>query len=156
MTGFEVQQEVNAISWYVRFAGKSRFLVVPELYNSGVEFRNVTCQRRGDRLPAEPLPCKLRSRSRAAAESPDELAGAQILRLELGERRYRHLRRDAVTLEIAADRLVAVPPSRKRGGPGDRESPVVEIAEPLERLERISPRSRVEARLREPVVDLTT
>jgi len=129
---------------------------VLELYNSGVEFRNVTRKRRSDGLSAEPFPGELRSRSRAGAQTSDELPRAEILRFEPGDRRLAHLGGDAVADEVVPDCLVAVPSFRKRRGPRASEPPVVEVTEPLQCFERSRSRSLVKAGLREPVVDLAT
>jgi hypothetical protein len=119
-----------------------------------VPIRKQGSERRFERLRAESLPLQLGCRLRRLAESRGECPRPGGFRLDRREGRLRCLRRDPVRLEVMADRLVSVAAIGEGCRPRRREAVVVDVADALERLERIGTRRFFDPRLGEPLVDL--
>jgi hypothetical protein len=119
-----------------------------------VPIRKQGSEGRFERLRAEPLPlqlgCGLRRLPEPRSERPRPF-GLGVDRVESGVGR---LRRDAVRFEVVADRLVAVAALGERRRPRGREAAVVDVADALERLERVGTCRLFDPRLGEPLVDL--
>ena len=108
-----------------------------ELYNSTRTLRNVGSQRRLEGFAREAFSSQLLRRFRRSSKPLHERACPVSLRLEATDRRCCGLAVDPVPREIVPDRLVSVAPPGKgacsrRGEPG-----VIDVADPLERVESV-------------------
>lgn len=140
--------------WNVQCAGNFGSSSDLEGYNSGPVLRNLRPERRFQGILPEPFACELPRRPRRPTEPRGERAGALGLHFEPGEGRLDGFGADPVCREVVPDRVVAVAPGGKRGGPQAGESRVVHIADPFERVERLGTRLVADTRLCEAVVEL--
>ena len=102
--------------------------------------------RRNERLErvlAEAPRGEVASRLDAPAALRDDPRRALPLRLERRERRLDELGGDAAPLEVVADQRVAGAAVGELLRPRAREALVVDVADPLERLERLLPAPRL-------------
>src|SRR5437763_1731156 len=125
------------------------------VYNPGASARNVDAEGRLEALLAEPFPCQMGAGLRRATEPLDERRRPLRLRDERRERRSRGLRPDRVARQVGANPGVAVPAPRQRPRSRGGEPLIVDVADALERLERLETVVVVEARPREAVLDLS-
>jgi hypothetical protein len=107
-----------------------------------------------ERLRAESLPLQLGCCLGRLPEPRSERPRPLGLWLDRIEGRLGGLGRDPVRLEVMADRFVAIAAVGERGRPRGREAVVVDVADALERLERVGTLRFFDPRLGEPLVDL--
>ena len=128
------------------------------LYNSVGVAANLVAEhpssRRLDRILPKAFPPQERCRPRAGPQPGDQSGRPISLGLESRERLGGCSRLDAVPPQEVPDSLVAVPSLGEGGSPCPGVAAVVEVADPLERLERLGPPGVVDAGPGEPLVKL--
>ena len=124
------------------------------LYNSRPTSRNGLADGGFDRVLGEAVPAQLPRRFRRAPSRSARARGAHRLGLERAEGLLDRLCVEAALLQVEADRLV--PPATACEGlsADDGQASVVDVADPLEGVERLVPLGRVDPCLRQPFVEL--
>jgi len=102
----------------------------------------------------EPLSGEPARDRRSPAEPLDQRQSSLGLRRQLGQRGTDCLRDEPVLPQVGADRRVSKAASGKSVRAGQGEAVVIDVADALERLERIGPRVLIDAGPGEPAVDL--
>ena len=108
-----------------------------QAYRSGEVRRNVRADRGLDRVGVEAPSGEQQSGLARRAMPPDERERAVPFEGQRPERRLPIAGIDTLLLQVVADRLVAVPALGEPARTFSREARIVEIADPLERRDRL-------------------
>jgi hypothetical protein len=126
----------------------------PGTLRPGAPVRKPSLEGRLECVEPEAFPLQLGGHARRRTEAGDERLCPVGFRLERCDAGFGGVHRRPFRLEERTDRLVPVAPGRERLGPRRGEPQVVQVADALERVERVGPCVLVDAGLRKPVVDL--